>query len=215
MSQHAKKKLTASQLQRKPDNILELFQKQKTVPDRSSKTTEPDVDLSALELKEFLEIESRTQKVRGTPNWSAVVAANRYGKPVHSSAAYSPHTRVNLGGSATPDLFKLDHHRESLYEKQTSNIASLPTTGKGSNMKKSLSTKNIHFGQMIEHQGKQADKQFDNLRMSMVLKSEKLASTDATDPRHMEGMSSRRREDTERTPNDTMSSGKNVRYPFM
>ena len=85
----------------------ESLLKQSTQPNRSE-DNESDVNNSALELKEFLEIENLAKVIKDAPDWQKIMARDRYGKSSSKQNLRTSFPQLNLAGTETPELFDSD-----------------------------------------------------------------------------------------------------------
>ena len=75
-----------------------------------SEDNHSDINTSALELKEFLEIETLAKVIRDVPDWQKIMAKDRYGKLASKKNFRTSYPQLNFEGigTETPELFDSD-----------------------------------------------------------------------------------------------------------
>lgn len=145
--------------------------KGKTFQETETKTED---DISALELKEFLELESRAKQMF-RPEWFSALPQQTYSTiKARKDQVIPPNKKTAQNGLATPEIKQSSPRSKEVgqeRERITRNDyeGGRPKLHGYQYMKRSMSTKNIHIGSVIDPRRKYLD----DLRKSLAIRSEK------------------------------------------
>ena len=177
----------------------ESMLKQSTMP-HGSEDNHSDINTSALELKEFLEIETLAKVIRDVPDWQKIMAKDRYGKIASKKNFRTSYPQLNFEGigTETPELFDSDirHDMQSMQLESFRDKSELkPTTGLLNSGKKSYSSKNVRYGHTTEpavrfrdHIGQSFKDQSKQVSVIVSLKSNLKQSMFSMENRHKEAL---------------------------